>query len=351
MRAREFLKELQNLDDIKNNIVQSITPIFNIDELNKIYSYIKKVDIGKGFDEIFNKDQDLKQIHSTLSRAVIDANGTFEEKMAFANELSNIGVVDANMLLNPNVPQNIKDITVTDYPNMLQQIMPELLNIAGAYSSGKTKTNRGKGEFFLAICSPEISMSKNEGDLIVNGQPVEVKGNLARIKGRKGYGTTDAAYTQVKKSVDQFLKENLPQVAAPQFVVTIGAKSNFWSAFGPFCIQQGLQPNVVVEFIKEKLKIIVRSLYLTLDNNSVETLQSTINEQGVLDFAQFTPIIKEIAFAYYQAADKFLGILFINSNNLNFIYIDNPQSFAQQIKIKAFGFETGQQNGMQITIK
>lgn len=351
MRAREFLRELQNIDDVKTNIIRSVDSIFNIDELNKIYSYIKKVDIGKGFDEIFKKDQDLAQIHSVLSKTIVEANGSFEEKMAFAQELSTIGVVDADRLLSPNVPQNIKDVLVTDYPNILSQIIPDLLNIAGAYSSGKVKTLRGKGEFFLAICSPDISISKNVGDIIVNGSPVEVKGDLARIKGRKGYGTTDAAYGVVKQNIAKFLKTHLPDATAPNFVVTVGAKSNFWSGFGPFCIQQGLQSDLVIKFVRDQLRTIVKSLYLNLDNSSLDAVQSSINDQGVLDFTAFTQLIKEIAFAYYQNSDNFSGILFINSQSLNYVYVDNAQAFAKLIRIKKLGFETGQQNGLQISIK
>jgi hypothetical protein len=351
MRAREFLSERSpELQKVRSDIADKVNTISDIDELHKIYSYIRKIDVGAGFEEIFAKDQDLKQVQNVLSQAIIDANGSFEEKMAFAKEMVNPGIINIKQLLTPGVPQNILDIVVTKYPNLFKQVAPSLMNLAGSYLANGKKTQRGKGEFFLALSSPHITMKSSAGDLNIGGKNIEVKANLARIKGRKGYGTTDGAYSQTKKNISEFFKKNLPNVQAPGFVVTVAAKSTFWSDFGPFCIQNGVKPNLVSNFVKTELKNIIKSIYLNLDSTSVNSLISNVNESGVLDFKEFYLMMKKVAYAYYQAADHFDGMIVISGDTMEFIYVDSPETFQQMIKVKKLGFDTGQQNGMQITI-
>ena len=83
MRAKEFLKETgqsadTNIQQLQTNISTRIKSIFDINDLNQIYSYIRKIDLGQGFDSVFNKDTDLKQVHSVLSKALIDIDAPFE---------------------------------------------------------------------------------------------------------------------------------------------------------------------------------------------------------------------------------------------------------------------------------
>lgn len=356
MRAREFITEKapltgQQLDQIKQDIVQKIQAIADPNELNKIYSYIRKLDIGTGFEDIFTKDNDLRQVQRVLSNAIIEAPGTFEEKMAFAKEMiTGNGIISLEKLFAPGEKRNLTDLVVTKYPEIFNSVAPELLNIAGAFSAGGKKTNRGKGEFFLALSSPKIALSKEAGDLNINGKLVEVKGDLARLKGRKGYGSTDAAYNEVKKNIAAFLKKNVPGQTAPEFKVGIGAKATFWNGeFGNFCAQNKVPMNIVDNFLKEGLKTIVRSLYLDLPNSDLNAMLGCV-KNGVLDFNEFVPINKRSAFNYYQRADQFAGVLFINSDSLTCIWVPDAETFQTSIRIKGLGYETGQQNGMQIRV-
>lgn len=363
MRAKEFLIEREPaeqpaadpgaIDQIRNNIITKVQSVSDINELNKVYSYIRKIDLGSGFEGVFAKDEDLRQVKNIISHAIIEAPGSFDEKLGFCKELvSGDGVISLERLFSPGEKQNLMDIVNTDYPEIFNAVAPSLSNIAGAYLSGGKKTNRGKGEFFLAICSPRISLDKRgSGDLDVNGKPVEVKADLARIKGRKGYGTTDAAYNTVKKNVASFMKKNLPDVAGQlDFTVGLGAKSTLWnSEFGDFCMQNDIDPKTVDAFLKDNLKIIVRSLYINLSNADLNEMLNCI-AHGYLNFKQFTHINKRAAFEYYQSADKFAGILFINGDTLDFVWCPDAETFQRSIHIKAIGYATGQQNGMQIKI-
>jgi hypothetical protein len=363
MRAFEFLLERSdstpnvqdpNVPKTQQAITDKVQSIFDIDELNKIYSYVRKMDLGGGFDEVFEKDVDLKQIQSILSKAIIDSQGTFEEKMGFAKELVTIGCIDVDKLLAPGVTQNITDLVVTDYPQIYSSIASTLMNIAGAFKSGATKTNRGKGEFFLSILSPEITLSKaGHGDLTIRGQGYEVKDNLARIKGRKGYGTTDQVRVDVSKQVDNYIKKVLKKnpespLAGKTFSVGVGAKQNLWTDFGPLAIQSGENPGDVVKFLRGLWSLSIRGLFLNATNAQVASV-TPMNEQGVIDFKALHNPMKALAFDYYKTADGFAGALFVNSSKMTITYIETAEQFIQLIGIKKYGFEPGAQNGMQVS--
>lgn len=356
MRAYEFLTEdpNTNVSQVQSNITNKIQGIFDLDELNKIYSYIRKVDLGGGFEQIFSRDIDLKQVQTVLSRAIVDANGSFEDKMEFAKELVTKGIIDVDALLTAGQTYTIPDLVSTQYPQIYDSIANELMNISGSFKSGDKKTVRGKGEFFLAILSPEIMLSKiGQGDLTIRGKGYEVKDNLARIKGRKGYGSTNKAVQditiEVSKYIDAQVKKN-PQspLAGQTFGVGVGAKQNFWTEFGPLAIQGGAQPADIIKFIKKQWAKIIKSLFLNITNQQLASV-SPFDTNGVLDFAALLAPMKMLAFDYYKAADGFDGVLFVNSQRMTITYVETAEQFNQLIGIKKYGFEVGQQNGMQIS--
>jgi len=363
MRATEFLKEeistpidtkamSQNLDLVKQDIVQKVQSISSIQELNKVHAYVRKLDLGNGFESIFTKDNDLKQVQTILSNAIVEAPGTFQDKLGFARELvSGNGIINLEELLTPGLRRNLMDVIQTRYPDIFDSVASELLNIAGAYSAGGKKTNRGKGEFFLAICSPKITLSKGAGDISIAGHPFEIKADWARIKGRKGYGTTDPAMSTIIKNVTSWTKKHIPNIPAPEFKVGLGAKSNFWNGgFNKFCIDNGIENNIVGNFMREQLKIIVKSLYLSVTNSELKSFTDCVNDINGIDFNALVTVSKRMAFSYYQRADEFSGVIFINAETLNYVYVPDAETFVNSIKIKSLGFEKGQQNGMQIRI-
>lgn len=357
MRSFEFITEKAALDpsvkQTQTAITAKVKSIFDIDELNQIYSYVRKMDLGGGFEGIFDKDMDLKQVQTTLSKAIIDTKAPFEEKMAFAKEIVTTGIINVKALLQSGVTHNINDLVVTKYPTVYAGVAPELMNIAGAFKSGATKTNRGKGEFFLAILSPNIMLAKEgHGDLTINKQGYEVKDNLARIKGRKGYGTTDQARQSITEEVTKFIEEQMaknPQspLAGKSFGVGVGAKQNFWTEFGPLAIQGGAKPAAVVAFVKKQWATIIKSLFLNVTNQQIASI-SPFDKNGVLDFASIHAPMKALAFDYYKAADGFKGVFFVNSAKMTITYVETAQQFVELIKIKAYGFDGGAQNGMQV---
>lgn len=358
MRSFEFLTEktivnpqVKQTQGVINNKVKSI---FDLDELNQIYSYVRKMDLGGGFEEIFTKDVDLKQIQTTLSKAIIDVKAPFDDKMAFAKEIVDPGIIDVGALLTSGVTRNVVDLVKTQYPAIYQGVSSELMNIAGSFKSGPTKTNRGKGEFFLAILSPNIMLSKQgHGDLTINGNGYEVKDNLARIKGRKGYGSVDQSKEKVIAEITKFVDTQVvtnptSPLAGQTFGVGVGARQNFWTEFGPLAIQGGAKPTEVVDFVKKQWNTTIKSLYLNITNQQLASI-SPFDENGVLNFQGLHAPMKTLAFDYYKSADGFKGVLFVNSSKMTITYVETAQEFIQLIGVKKYGFDAGAQNGMQVT--
>lgn len=348
MRAFEFLKE-EKPEQLQKTISDRIRGIFDIDELNQIYSYIRKIDLGGGFDQIFSKDIDLKQVQSTLSKSIIDAKGSFDEKINFAKELVQIGIIDINKLLSPGITQSIDDVIVTKYPNIYQQIAPTLIAIEGSFLAGTKKTKKGKGEFFFALCSPQITLSKDKGDLMIGKLPIEVKDNLARLISRNGYGTTVQATADVAKDIEKKIPKIRNILNGQPLQTALGRDSNFWRTFGPSAIAAGIKPKLVITLMHDSMDTIVKSLYSDISEQELNAFRNTIRSNGELDWKAFTSVQKSMAFSYYQAHDQFAGILFINSDKQTVTYINSSNDFVSKIGVKAWGFYPKIQNaGLQV---
>ena len=361
MRSFEFLSEKKlgdapanpaQLTNVKQAIVSKIDQVTDIDELHQIYSYVRKIDIGGGVDSILQKDEDLRQVHNVVSRAIIDAKAPYEEKEGFAVELATKGIINIKKLMTPGTWQNLESLVVTNYPNVYKQVAPDLIAIQGLFKTGKTKTQKGPGEMFLAICSPKIMLSKDAGDLVIAGKLIEVKGNGGRIKGVRGYGNSTSTLAALKTAAASLpSKLGLKKPIAAPTTVNVGKTSDFWNNFGPALISAGAKPASVVKFIRTSLSGVLNSIYLDAtpaELNQLVTL--AVNNQGSVVFDSFYTALKKYAFDYYKTHDEFKGILFINTGSGNIIYLETSDQFAQTMIIQKLGLDGGAQNGMQIKV-
>lgn len=359
MRAFELLSEKLSTDPgqadpqtqaVKQNIITQISNITDIDELHQIYSYVRKIDIGGGIDSVLQKDEDLKQVHNIVSRAIIDAKAPFDDKMAFAKELTTKGIINIKALLTPGTWQTLDNVIQTSYPNIYKQVSNELINISGAFKTGKTKTVKGKGEVFLALASPKIMLSKDAGDLVIGNSLIEVKGNGGRLKGVRGYGNSSQTMSAIKKSAATLIEKSGKKVG-PVDTVNVGKTSVFWNTFGPNLIAAGVKPASVINFMRTSLTGVLNSIYLDADEGAVANIvNSSISKDGKLIFETFVPALKKFTFDYYQQHDKFKGILFLNGDSGNCIYIQNSDQFVQTMTVQKLGLDPGAQNGMQVKV-
>jgi hypothetical protein len=113
-------------------------------------------------------------------------------------------------------------------------------------------------------------------------------------------------------------------------------------------IQGGAKPAAVVDFVKKQWNTTIKSLYLNITNQQLASI-SPFDENGVLNFQGLHAPMKALAFEYYKNADQFKGVLFVNSSKMTITYVETAEEFIQLIGVKKYGFDTGAQNGMQVS--
>jgi hypothetical protein len=355
MRAFEFLFERSlaknpsagnNPSTVQAQIQSKIAKIFDIKELNKIFSYVSKIDLGKGFDEIFDRDPDLRAVQSTLARAIVDSPANVNDKLAFAKELTTNGIIDTSLLLNPGKTQNIQDLIVTTYPEIYQDIAPTLMSLAGKFQVKDKTLNRGKGEFFLALLSPEITIG-GLGDITIGNKGFEVKDNEGRMYGSSSaYGKVEPGIKAATGLVAKFIATHDIPFDADKIKVTLGPKSNLYVS-GPKFIEAGVEQAAAKQLILDCMTAIVSSLYPNISSEQLAGFHATADINGVVNWAQFKNYLKQFSYSYYQQESKFAGMLLFNSKKMTVTYVDSPEMFAQVVDIN-YGFYSSVQQGVQI---
>lgn len=352
MRAFEFLTEklaastARNPSTVQAKIQSRISKIFDIKELNQIYSFVSKVDIGKGFDQIFDRDPDLRNVQSTLSHSIVNSTAAVDDKLAFAQELVYNGIIDTQLLMTPGKTQEVQSLVVTNYPEIYQEIAPTLMSIAGKFQVKDKTLNRGKGEFFLALLSPEISIG-GAGDITIGGQGFEVKDNEGRMYGSSSaYGKVEPGIKAAQKEVEVFIKTHKLDLDPKTIKVTLGPKSNLYS-MGPQLVQMGVDHGTVRTLVVDAMTHIVTSLYPSVSGDDLAGFHSTIDGNGVVNWPNFKAFLKRFVYSYYQKEAKFAGMFLFNSQKMTVTYVDTPELFAEKVDI-SYGFYSSQQQGVQV---
>lgn len=189
MRSKEFIIEapanvsVQNkLTAIKNKF--SYGEVTDPKTIDYIYKILNKPEIQQTVSTFLSKvtgfDQDVASFQSKNNAALVDIIRKLpvpKEKLDqfLKRWASGKGFVNTNML-------------VSGSKGTLQQLIPDptafvafekFEKLRSMYSMPKKGTT-GYGEFGLSMLSPFV-MLKAPGDIEVNGQPLEVKGNDARL--------------------------------------------------------------------------------------------------------------------------------------------------------------------------
>lgn len=355
MRAFEFLLERSlaknpaagnNPSTVQAQIQSKIAKIFDIKELNKIFSYVSKIDLGKGFDELFDRDPDLRAVQSTVARAIVDSPANVNDKLAFAKELITNGIIDTSLLLTPGKTQNIQDLIVTSYPEIYQDIAPTLMSLAGKFQVKDKTLNRGKGEFFLALLSPEITIG-GMSDITIGNKGYEVKDHTGRMYGSSSaYGKVEPGIKAAKELVAKFIQTHDIGFDADKINVNLGPKSNLYVT-GPKFVEAGVEHTVVRQLILDCMTEIISSLYPSISAEQLAGFHSTADGNGVVNWEQFKNYLKQFSYSYYQQESKFAGMVLFNSKKMTVTYVDSPEMFAQLADI-TYGFYSSQQQGVQV---
>lgn len=178
MRAREFLKLLENIDhlsDLKMVIAAKIKELPPTPENQKLLSEIEDllstVGAGGKLGLINNKlsqinDPDVKRAQKLLAKYIVSIPMTKEQREDLFSRWENDSLIDRKKLLGPG-KKLITDV-VSGYETnpVIKELTDDLSQVA--------TLGQGKGEFLLSVFSKNISKLQ-KGDLQIDGMQVEIK--------------------------------------------------------------------------------------------------------------------------------------------------------------------------------
>lgn len=178
MRAREFLKLLENIDqlsDLKMVIAAKIKELPPTPENQKLLSEIEDLlsNVGAGgkLGLINNKlsqinDPDVKRAQKLLAKYIVSIPMTKEQREDLFSRWENDSLIDRKKLLGPG-KKLITDVVAGYETNpVIKELTDDLSQVA--------TLGQGKGEFLLSVFSKNISKLQ-KGDLQIDGMQVEIK--------------------------------------------------------------------------------------------------------------------------------------------------------------------------------
>jgi hypothetical protein len=158
------------LSSLKRNVIDQVKRTTDQELLDKIYTVLNKSGLETRIASIMGKEYDAKGYLRDLTQIIIDTPGTYQEKMAFADGFPD-GYVDIKRMLSGE-RVHFEDLLVSGKnKNAPMSFVHKVFNALRQVSLG---TEKGPGEFALAILSPRISIF-DKGDLKIGNMKIEVK--------------------------------------------------------------------------------------------------------------------------------------------------------------------------------
>lgn len=294
MRASEFLIERADPDkQLRDEIISLLQTEEDRDMLDKIYTTLKASTLNERLKKALSKDEDADKKLQLLSGYIMNTKGTYQDKEEFIKQF-NKGFINTKVLLDKNSPKKFKDWFVgTPFAmrvfESLYRYVPQGV---------------GAGEFALAVLSPDITFagqSAGAGDLIINGQAIEVKA-ITASPGR----FIDAR----KANMDQAAIKRAFEKQKIKVGRSVSAKD--WV--------ENIRPNLKPPQIKEICTAVVNGAFAHVNQASksklAKTLASGSGEQIKHDWAL-------LSYANYKKMSKFKGILILNSPKAYSLYFEN----------------------------
>ena len=315
MRAKEFLFE--NLNTLKTKVNDLVNNTSDETLLNKIYTALNSGTLlnrlSTGLESL--PDLEIRSFVDEIANAIIQAPGTYEEKIAFVEGLKN-GFIDVKKMLD-GTQHHFSDLLkpTKDVPlKFLFEMFNSLKDLGG-------RVRKGPGEFAIAIMSPDVSVF-GSGDLKIENKIVEVKA---------GSGTIGATGLFQHQKVPIILQQYLPNINLNQ---NIGA-SNLSNAIKA----ANLDPNTLKEFADKLVNYIFKAQEAWANTEPLK--QAIIN---VADSNQTENIRKGYLTAAYSAykggpeESKFDGVMLIDFDRQELRYFDDPEKLFSAIEKPNFYF-------------
>jgi hypothetical protein len=109
----------------------------------------------------------------------------------------------------------------------------------------------------------------------------------------------------------------------------------------------GVDHSATRTLVVDAMTHIITSLYPSVSREQLAGFHSTIDGNGVVNWANFKAFLKLFVYSYYQQEAKFAGMFLFNSQKMTVTYVNTPELFAQNVDI-SYGFYSSQQQGVQV---
>lgn len=265
--------------------------------------------------ELFKKKKLPLDATVHFDHIIIDAGGTFENKLKFLDKLIDNGPIDPSGIRTGGLG-NFNDIMKYDN-EIYQEIKRPIMNWTPKIGS----TVSGKGEMFVILFTDDATKA-TVGDVDIDGATAEVKAYEARLIGHKGYGSTIGTFKEyVAKLHALFPDRKLPE--DPNWYN--------WNYKGLSELSK-LFSEAARAGKGDKIKPIIdwtlQSLYVDSTPEQRDKIVDVIAPDGSFDVDEFIRQWMLFQFDYYQMTEDFDGILFVNPVSFDFLYVSDTDEFA-----------------------
>ena len=268
---------------------------------------LKNNDTGKENDHRINKNI-MRQLVVSLEQLDHD----FDEINAFVETYGHADYVNTE-LLNKSGVFKISDMFVgTDavskefIDDLYEKLFDFRINISGS--------NRGPGELGLCLLSPNVELA-SVGDIKVNGEEIEVKGEVSSGGGRMVNGIDDFKFSglaQVKSQLVPFYeKHEIPEeLRIYNLKGAIGGGRNQGQAH---ILDQAQQLEQVKQGVgAEFLKLIVSTYQFVIDSEEETELTSSFMNMDKARFLTLVGLMSFKNYAYMLNKKGFNRLIFLN---------------------------------------
>ena len=268
---------------------------------------LKNNDTGKENDHRINKNI-MRQLVTSLEQLDHD----FDELNSFVETYGHTDYVNTE-LLNKSGVFKISDMLVGSdtvskefIDDLYEKLFDFRINISGS--------NRGPGELGLCLLSPNVELA-SVGDIKVNGEEIEVKGEVSSGGGRMVNGIDDFKFSglaQVKSQLVPFYeKHDIPEeLRIYNLKGAVGGGRNQGQAH---ILDQAQQLEQVKQGVgAEFLKLIVSTYQFVIDSDEEAELTGSFMNMDKTRFLTLVGLMSFKNYAYMLNKKGFNRLIFLN---------------------------------------
>jgi hypothetical protein len=370
--AKAFVQQVSSYLVTLGNKVQGYT---EVEDLSSLTSAERK--------NVKSVAVNAQKFSNTLKQALFGKIVDIQEQGIKPNDIKvflqacvNGEVIDMKQLIG-NSTGNVRDFVREKHLRMFDIFVNQ--NIF-SYSPGTTSGSIGPGEMALSMMGNPAEKGKT-GDLLIDGKELEIKAGGAKGSGgrlnSKALTKPTTGWKVWSKNISQILQNapdqpltRIPNVKTGKTVTITnsmrGWDGNYKSASGKLGSAYNFLPTVmpllnaeVLEPYSDKQQteqLFLQSFKAMTGNWDKIQIQGTtaedlvkdaVNADGTVEFTNMAKAWARIAYESYHLADGIEAIMFLRTDTLNFVIVDDGTDFIRNfgnLKVSGFVWNDDQQN-------